>query len=315
MKMYQFGAYILCLMFLTTTPVQAAEVLIATWYGKFPTEVAFEKRLKELHPDVTFKYIDAKGKKANLATSLRKLDISSIDMVYSFGTTGTKLVKEFLQGRKPQVFNMVSTPVRSNIANSMNEPGNNLTGAQYLVDLKLQMKVLEKLRDYKTLGIWFDPREKQSTLVMESIKKIAEKRGAKVTPFRIIPDAKKADELIDAASKGSNKLDAIYLIGTSSFIKSLDKMHANLDPKLLIMATADIAVKAGSTVAVAVDFTERGNAAAEQASKILKGEPAGKIPVSVVNEKNAILYVNRKKMTSVGLKDIEKLGLNIKYLD
>ncbi len=305
------AAFLLVALF---TPVHSAEILVATWYGKLPTEIAFEKRLKELHPDAKFTYVDAAGKKTNLANEIRNIDPDKYDLFYSFGTTGTKLVQKFLKGKKPHVFNMVSAPVLSKIVSSMDAPGNNITGAQYLVNIELQLEVLAKLRDYKTLGVWFDPREKQSNLVMKKIKSIANKRGAKVMPFRIIGDSEKIDSLIDEASVASNKLDAIYLIGTSSFIKILKKMHAKLDKKLLVMATADLAVKAGSTVALAVDFSERGVAAAEQASRILKGEPAGKIPVSVVTAKNAVMYVNKNTATEVGLKDIEKLGLKIKYI-
>lgn len=306
------GAVCFALGFLSSA--HSAEVLMATWYGKFASEHAFEKRLKELHPDVKISNIDAKGKKSTLANALRKTDLSKIDVIYSFGTTGTKITKQYVKDKKPIVFNLVSAPVLSKIANSMEEPGNNLTGAKFLVDLDLQFKVLAKLRDYKTLGVWFDPREKQSALVLSNIKKIAAARGATVKQFRIIADAPNVDELIATASAESNKLDAIYLIGNTSFGRILGKMHAKLDPKLMVVATASIAVEKGSTFALGMDYVERGRTAAEMVSRILKGEQAGKIPVSPVNEKNAVLYINKDKMASVGLKNLDKLGLTVKYL-
>ncbi len=95
---------------LSMVPVQAAEVLVVTWRGKTDAENGFEERLKKLKPGVNFKYIDANRKKGDLAKALRGFDFSSVDLVYSFGTTGSKMVKEILKSQKPQIFNIVSAP-------------------------------------------------------------------------------------------------------------------------------------------------------------------------------------------------------------
>lgn len=300
---------------LLISPANSAEVLIATWNGKFPSEKAFEKRLKELRPDVKFTHIDAGGKKSKLATTLRHTDLSKFDIVYSFGTTGTKLVKTYLQGKRPQLFNIVSTPAVAKIVNSLDEPGNNITGGKYLVELKLQLELLSKLHSFKTLAVWFDPREKQSNQVLKRIKNIMEKQNIKVIPFRIIPDSNQFDKQLKRASEQTNELDAMYRIGSVSLLKPGKKLHAQLSPSLLVMGTSNMSVKHGATVAFGVDFKERGIAVAEQAHKILSGTPAGKIPVSRVTLKNGVLYLNKKNWKTAGIKNPEKLGVTIKYID
>ncbi len=48
--------------------------------------------------------------------------------------------------------------------------------------------------------------------------------------------------------------------------------------------------------------------------KILNGMQANQLPVSPVSRNEAFLYVNKNSMEAAGLKNIEKLGLQIKYV-
>ncbi len=303
------------LLAVSSISLQAAEILMVTWQGKTVAEEGFMKRMKELNPDVKFTHIDAKRKKGVLAQSLRQADLSNVDLVYSFGTTCTKLVKKYLKGKKPHVFNIVSAPVLSKIANSIEKPGNNLTGARFLVDIKTQLTVLSKLRKVENLAVWFDPREKQNAVVLNVIKKEAAALGMKVTGFRIVPDAKNLETLIKDAAEKSNKMDALYFIASSSFTEYYTQLHAHFDPKLLVMGAVSVYVTNGSTIALGADMKERGEATAELASRVLKGESAGDIPINLVTVQTAKLYVNKNRVESAGLKDIEKMGFNVKYLE
>lgn len=290
----------------------AKNILMITWQGKLVSEVAFENRIQKLVPGVKITHFDAGRNKKELAKKLRKLDISKYDLVYSFGTTCTKIVQQFLKERKPLVFNIVTAPVLSRIVKSKEQPGRNTTGAQFLIDFRTQMEVLAKLKNYKTLGIWFDPREKQNTAVLKAMKDIAKEQGKQVIPIRIIPDAEKGDQLIQEGIKKANTLDALYMIASSSFGGRYQEMFAGLKPELLVMSTVSAYVESGATVALGVEFEERGNAAAALAARILSGEKAGDIPVSQVLAEKATLFVNRKKMISAGLNGLDKIGMYVK---
>ncbi len=296
------------------TQLYASEVLVVTWQGKAPTDVSFLAHLKKINGDVTFKYIDAGRDKSKLAKQLRSADLSKTDVVYSFGTTGTKIVKKFIDGKKPIVFNIVSLPVLSKIANSIEKPGNNLTGAKFLVDQKTQIDILAKVKKVKKLAIWFDPREKQNTYILKELTEFAKQNGMEVSPFRLIPDAADFESSLKKASEEAKSFDALYLISSSSYFVNREKLHKYMDPKLLVMAPLNYYVSAGSTIAMGVDDAERGRAAAELVNKVLKGASAGDIPISVVKPKEALLYVNKAGAESVGLRDLDKLGFQIKYI-
>ncbi len=300
---------------LTSSLCLAEEVLMVTWLGKLVSEKHFEKFVKEKHPNVNFTYIHANRKKSTLAKALRSHDMSKVDLVYSFGTTGTKIVKEYLRGSKPHVFNIVTAPVLSGIADSIEKPGNNLTGAKYLVDLELQIGIPKKLKDFKTLAVWYDPREKQNQIVLNGVKKLGTKMGFSVKTFRIIPDGKGFADHLKKASEESNKLDALYIVGSSSYTDFYNQLHAQLDPKLMVIGTVSPLIKAGATIAISANWEERSKSAAELASQILKGAKAGDLPITQITQDNVDVYVNKNRHASVGLKGLDTLKNKIVYME
>lgn len=313
MRRSLFMACTALLMLVGVTSAHAKNVLMVHWQNsKIVSEEAFENHLKSKVPDVKFDYIFANRNKGKLAQALREYDMSKVDLVYSFGTTATKIVQQFLKGSKPQVFNIVSAPLLSGIVKSIDKPGKNITGAQLLIDLKTQLEVLGKIKEFKTLGVWFDPREKQNAVVLKAIKAIAKAQGKEVEAIRIVPDSAKGDKMIDDGIAKANTLDAVYMIASSSFSGKYGKMFESMDPKVVVMTTISSYVEQGSTVALGVEFEERGRAVADQAAMILNGKNAGEIPVAQVGLDKATLFVNREKMRSAGLKNLDKLGTFVK---
>ncbi len=308
-RMLVVAGTLLCTLFFSFS-AYAEEVLIVRWLDS-PIDMMFQKRLKELRPSVTFKTVHAQRDKRKLVKILQKYDFSNTKLVYSFGTTGTKIVRGQLRAKIPHVFNAVSTPVLSNIADSIEKPGHNLTGAKMLIDLKTQTDILLSLKKIKTLSVWYDPREKQSQAVLQKIKGIAADKGIDIRLFRIIPDAKKFKIMISKASEKTNKTDALYVIASASFQSHLKMLHSKLDKSLLVMGVIVDYVQNGATIALGPDALERSNVVAEQAAKILGGANAGDIPISLVTSKNATLYVNKDKIGAAGLKDLDKLGLKV----
>lgn len=310
-----FSAYICFIyVFLSALPMaSAAEVLVVTWRGQTEAEKGFLSRLKELRPGVKFQFLDAQRNKKRLQALFKARDLSGIDLVYTFGTTGSGIVKSHLDERIPQVFNIVTAPQKSKIVASLEKPGNNITGAKLGVDIDIQLDFLLSLKKVKTLGVWFDPREKQGKVLRDRIWAFAKKKNIKVIATRIIPDAdeKRFEKMVQKAIAATKKMDAVYLIPTSSFSTIRDKYFSQFDPKLLVMSGVYATVGRGATIALTANYNERGRAAAELAHKVLSGTPAGTIPVDLLSLKSSYLYIDRKRVEAVGLRNIDNLGLRI----
>ncbi len=315
MKRYSLLVFTLGFLLLGSLPALSSEVLMLTWNGPMFVEKIFEKHLKKLRPDVTFKYISAERSKRKLAEALRKTDMSKVDLVYSSGTNGTKIVKSFLKKQKPHVFNIVSTPVSSKIVNSVEKPGENITGAQLLVNTSDQFDIILKLKKIKKMGIWFDPREKHNASVLNHIKSIAEKNNIEILPFRLIPDAGNFDSQLKVISEKVNKLDALYVSSSYSFYVNARKIHKYLSPSLLVVHSLKRYIEVGGTLAVSADLGERSRASADLANKVLDGAVAGDLAIDVVKPEKIYLYVNKEKMEKAGLKDLSRFSNNVVYVD
>ncbi len=294
---------------------KSEEVLISSWHNQpSSSEQNFMKRLKKLRPNVTFKVITAERKKSILADKLRKIDLKSIKLIYAAGTNNTVMVNTLVKDRVPIVFYYVSDPVQAKLVKSNEKPGNNVTGAHFLVQPDLQFPIIAKVKKLKSVAIWFDPREKSSKFTLAKIQNKLKEMGIKAIPVKVIPDAKNIEEQLEKASALAKTVDAVYLVPSYSFYVTRKKIFSKIDPSVFSVSSIAAYASAGSTIAIGSNVSERIKNVAEIANQILDGKKASEIPVSQVTAKEAFLYVNKERMEAAGLKDIEKLGLPIKYV-
>lgn len=304
-----FGGLLLVLCWLI--PAQSAEVLMVHWFENTEADVIFQEELRKLRPDVKFRHINAKRDKKLLRALLKTFDFSKVDLIHTMGTNGTKIVKEHIRGGKPIIFDAVSTPVLSGIVKSVAKPSGNMTGARMLIDLETQIDVLSDITNLKTLGVWYDPREYQSQVVLLKIKKIADKKGIELKPFRIIPDAGMFDRMVKSAVLRTSQLDALYFIASSSFHLNYKKLHKHLPKSLVTMGALREYVEHGSTFALGPDPREMVRKVAARAHRVLEGQNAGDMPLALLTRKNAILYVNKKKANPDRISRLKTLGMKV----
>lgn len=294
----------------------AEEVLLSTWHGKpSSSEQSFMKRLKELHPSVQFTIITANRNKKTLAQKLRRLDLSNTKLIYAAGTNNSTMVQSFVKNKIPMLFYYVSDPVGSKLVKSDEKPGNNITGARFLVKPELQVAIMAKMKKLNKVAIWYDPREKSGILTLEKVEKKMRELGITPLPVRIIPDAITIDKQLKKAAAQAETLDAVYLIPSYSFYVNLKKIFSTISPSVFTVSSIAAYSKAGSTIAIGSNPTERVNKVAEMGRQILLGKQANQLPVSTVSEDDAFLYINKKRLQAAGLGNIEKLGLAVKYVE
>ncbi len=301
---------------LLTFSVNASEIQIISWNDKkSAAETIFETALKKVLPDVKVSYVFANRDKGKLATGIRNTDYSKIDLVISGGTTTTKLVKTYLMSKKPLMFHMVSSPVLSKIVDSMEKPGHNITGVSSIIDLKTQLDILTKLKKIKSLGVMFDPREKQNPVILSKIKEFSKSAGIEIKSLRVIPDAGNFEQLMNEALAKSANLDAIYIIPNASYALNMKNIADKFSNKTLIMAYGQEFAKHG--VSVAIDSDPRGmiKSAIETTIKILKGTPTDQIPVSSIKKEDMFLAVNKSKTDQEVLNNLNILGIKIRMVE
>ena len=116
-------------------PVLAAErdvrISMIQWRGETEACRGFKDALKEMGYSAQYTVLNAAQSRTTLGRLLREdllPNLDNFDYVYSYGTTASKMTKTILNNKVPHVFSNVAAPVESEIADSMQSSGRNMSG-------------------------------------------------------------------------------------------------------------------------------------------------------------------------------------------
>ncbi len=295
----------------SSLPAKAVDVLVVTWRGKTEAETGFETRLKQLQPDAKFQYIDAGKNRESLTKDIKNFNFSEIDLVYTFGTTSSQIVKRQLRGQKPQVFNIVSSPRSAGIVRSMKRPGKAITGAHHGVFLDIQIDVLAKIKEFKTIGVLVDPTDRRTSRVYNEVRNDVKKLGKKTHQIQLRADSSKFEQNLAKAVEAASKVDVIYIPGSSAYLDKATEILEALPPSSFIVGGVPNYIGKGATIAFSANYKERGESVAELAHKILTGTSTNKLPVSTVAPDNAQLLIDKKQEAANTLQNLGDLEIEV----
>ena len=235
---------------------------------------------------------------------VKKLLDDKVDLIFTFPTPATLVAHAVAQGTDIPVVFAYATTEGSNLIKSVREPGGNITGVRY-PGHEMMWKRLEVLLEIapgvKRVWIGYDIHNPNTSLALETLHQAATSMGVKLVevPATTLEELK-ADLAARAASDDLG-LDAIILMPDGF-------NHAPDGFKVLSTFAAEhnvplggsflYTVKAGAVFGNANDLFKVGELAAPLANKILKGIPAGTIPV-VTPEQD--LWINYKVAKELGL--------------
>jgi putative ABC transport system substrate-binding protein len=152
------------------------KIAMVLWRVETKVEQGFKEGLKELGYSVRYTTLNPVQNRKELGRILREElqpRLKEFDYIYTFGTTVTKAAKQIVNNQVPQIFAIVTDPVGAGIVQSMDSPGANISGTSNLISVALQLDTALKVMTVKKLGLFFNPREKNSALVRERLKEAA----------------------------------------------------------------------------------------------------------------------------------------------
>jgi len=268
------------------------KIAMILWRGETLAEKGFKDGLKEFGYSVEYKILDAKQKKSAVGTILRQeLNPENFDYIYSFGTTVSKQAKKFLNGRVPQIFNIVTDPVKAGLVKSLEASEGNICGVKLGIPLYLQIENALKIIDFKRLGFLFNSREKNSDILLKELISISNDLNFKVVLLRSPPARKRLEWNLQRLIDKTVVVDAVYL-PTDSYIVSRAKFVAN---KLKIANIKSIGaikkvISEGILLGSVADYYDLGKQAAKIVDSHQKGKRLNRIPIEV--PENPKLVIN-----------------------
>jgi putative ABC transport system substrate-binding protein len=209
-------------------------------------------------------------------------------------TTGTKI---------PVVFDVVSRE-GNNLVASVREPGANLTGVQFIAaenEVKRFEMLLQIAPKVKRVFIAYDPKYPTIPPSLERLRSRAKELGVALVELPVQKPAEIIAELARRTKAADPGIDAIHVINEANNNEP-EVLKAMLDfgkaHKIPVDGSNIATMMNGAIFSFMGDLKASGGLAAVTADKILKGTPAGTIPVMTTEEQ---LRINYKVIKELGL--------------
>jgi putative ABC transport system substrate-binding protein len=241
---------------------------------------------------------------------LEKFIKDRVDLIFTFPTEVSMAAKEATQGTGISVIFSFANIEGTGLVNSVRQPGGNITGVRY-PGPDLAIKRFEVMRELAPDAerIWI-PYQRGYPIVdsqLEVLRPAAASAGVKLIEFPA-DDAAELQAELDARRKSRDiGMDAILFIAeplavTPDAFEVMGRFA--YEQKLPIGGALMVVGDYGSIFGINVDIPKTGRQAAALADKILKGTPAGTIPV-VSSE--SFLQINYKAAKQLRVKVPEGL--------
>jgi len=212
------------------------------------------------------------------ATIAQQFVDGGMDVMVGFATPPTQALMS-ASTEIPIVFVASSTPVESELVDSLEAPGGNVTGVADILPIEDEIDAMQEIMpDMKTVGVIWNSGDVGG----ENLKKRAEAHldelGLEVVEA---PITGSADTLTSAQSL-VGKVDVIQLPCDSETLAGVEAILSTAsEAGIPVFGCTGEAVAKGALLAGAFDYEEVGREAARLIDEILKGADPGTLPVRV----------------------------------
>ena len=257
----------------------------------------FIKGLEELGVEAEIVYQNAQGDIPTSLSIAQKFVSDNVDLIYAIATPAAQSSKQ-AASEIPVLFSAVTDPVASELVESMENPGGNVTGTSDATPMKEQLSMFKKLDpSIKKVGILFNTSEINSEIQVAQAKEFANELGLEIVDMGIsnindIPQA--MDSLI-------KNIDGFYAITDNMVASAIAVVADKLNSNGIISVGAEGSfVEGGLLVSDGISYFELGRQTAQMAKAILVD---GKSPTEVPAEqaKGTTAVFNKATLEALGI--------------
>ncbi|MBU1571260.1 MAG: hypothetical protein KKE00_12235 [Proteobacteria bacterium] len=188
-------------------------------------------------------------------------------------------------------------PVGSGIIASWESSKNNATSASNKVSTINQLKTLKKVIDYKKLGIIYNPKEHNSIIQRNNVKRLENVLHFSLKEYRISQE----QDILQVLPRMKDQVDAVFL-PSDSMIKFLEKKimeEVNRYKILSLSSVGSMVPEDNVLLGFVPKYYELGRIAARKAILILNGKNPSDIPSSVLDHYS--ISVNMKTARKINI--------------
>ncbi|WP_027309398.1 ABC transporter substrate-binding protein [Caloramator sp. ALD01] len=260
--------------------------------------------------NIKIDYQNAQGDIATTQSIAKNFVAQNKDLILAIATPSAQSA---LNATKdiPIIITAVTDPVKSGLAKSMQNSGNNVTGTSDAVPISNQFELLKKLiPNAKKVGILYNTSESNSELQINEAKNIAPNFNLEIVPVGITS----VNEATTALNTLLEKVDVLYtptdnLVASSMPIIVEKCMSKNIP----VIGSEKSHVSAGAIATVGIDYFKLGFQTGLIAVEVIEGKKPSDIPLSTLNEMQLVLNTDSIKKLNIKVPDdilskAEKIG-------
>lgn len=222
-----------------------------------------------------------------------------VDLIIPIATPAATAAAAAVQGTDiPLVYSAVTDPVAAQLAQSMEAPGENMTGtSDYIDTAKILDLVLANNPDTKTLGLIYNLGETNSAATIEALRPVLEKKGIQAVESTVTTPGEVQMAAQNLVSKG---VDAIFVPIDNTVASAMSVLADEaIKGGVPVYTAADSLVRDGGLATTGVNYTKLGELTAQMAVQVLQGEDPATMPVQVLND--GIVTVNTTTAKALGI--------------
>ena len=222
-----------------------------------------------------------------------------VDLIIPTATPAATAAAAAVQGTDiPLVYSAVTDPVETQLAQSMEAPGENMTGtSDYIDTAKILDLVLANNPDTKTLGLIYNLGETNSATTIEDLRPVLEEKGIQAVESTVTTPGEVQMAAQNLISQG---VDAIFVPIDNTVASAMSVLADEaIKGSVPVYTAADSMVRDGGLATTGVNYTKLGELTAQMAVQVLQGEDPATMPVQVLND--GIVTVNTTTAAALGI--------------
>lgn len=259
----------------------------------------FIKALDDAGLNYTVDQQNASGDQPTCQTIASKLVNDGDDLILAIATPAAQAVAG-ATSEIPVLITAVTDPAASDLVESNEVPGGNISGTSDLTPVKEQISLLKKiLPDAKTVGVLYCTAESNSEIQAKMAKEAIEAEGMTAVDYTV----SSSNEIQTVVTSMVGKVDAIYAPTDNTIAAGMTTvaMIAN-ENKIPTICGEEGMVKAGGLATYGIDYYELGYLTGKQAVKILtEGGEVSKMPIEYLPLEKCKLSVNEETAKTLGI--------------
>lgn len=248
--------------------------------------------------NITIDYKNAQNVPSNAAMITDKFVSSSYDLILGIATpTAMAAYNSAINSDIPVLFSAVSDPVAAELVETLEVPGSNCTGTSDALPLEAQMQLIRGMMpEAKTIGVLYTTSEVNSLTHLENFEKLAPTYGFTVEAVGV----SNSSDIPLAVDSLISKVDCINNFTDNNVVDNLDSILAKTNEAgIPVFGSEEEQVKKGCVAAQNLNYFELGKETGRMAAKILNGEDARTMPISIFSD--SLPVANQEAMDQFGL--------------